>query len=264
MVGLLAAATGRSAEAAEWFDHVLATRAPGPWTSLTRLDRAATPGLADPEASVRDADRAATELDGFAMPAWVAEARALGQRLRLSGHGDPIARRVGATWTLRHPAGRAVVAASRGMDHLVQLLGRPGETFPVTVLDTRVDPALPDAAATEETLDARARAAYRRRLRELDALDELGPEQRAEGDFLRRELAGAAYVASSKEIERARVRVTKAIRRALLSVADADPSLGAHLETSVQTGRVCLYAPADGRAWTIVAADDPMASHPVE
>ena len=80
----------------EWFDDVLATRAPGPWTSLTRLDRAGDLGLADPEASVRDADRAATELDGFAMPVWAAEARALGQRLRLSGHGDPIARRVGA------------------------------------------------------------------------------------------------------------------------------------------------------------------------
>ena len=125
------------------------------------------------------------------------------------------------------------------------------------MLDTLVDPAVPDAAATEETLDARARAAYRRRLREVDALDEL-----YESSGRRATSCAALWPAPPMSPRRRRssgrgCASTKAIRRPPLLVADADPSLGAHLETSVQTGRVCLYAPADGRAWTIVAADDP-------
>ncbi len=43
--------------------------------------------------------------------------------------------------------------------------------------------------------------------------------------------------------ERARVAVGKAIRRALLRIAETDPFIGEHLRQNVQTGARCSYWP---------------------
>ncbi|MFV1989444.1 MAG: hypothetical protein ACC652_01745, partial [Acidimicrobiales bacterium] len=74
----------------------------------------------------------------------------------------------------------------------------------------------------------------------------------AELEHLLKELAGSVYVrSSSAELERARVRVTKAIRRSIQLIGEQSPALGTHLETSVETGRRCLYSPPQGAAWEI-------------
>ena len=106
-------------------------------------------------------------------------------------------------------------------------------------------------------LDTQAKAAYKRRLDELQA--DLAEAQRlhdlarvtttqAEIEFLTAELVAAVglggrdrHVASSAE--RARLMVTKAIRAALHKLRDNHPALGHHLTTSITTGTFCTYTP---------------------
>jgi len=54
-------------------------------------------------------------------------------------------------------------------------------------------------------------------------------------------------------LERARLSVTRAIRRAQARIAACHPSLGRHLDTTVRTGTYCAYVP-DSRvpiAWDV-------------
>lgn len=97
---------------------------------------------------------------------------------------------------------------------------------------------------------------YRRRLGELEGHSEpLSADQALELEFLRRELPGAAFfVAVSAEDERSRVRVAKAIKRCIEAVTKQARAFGAHLSATVSTGRHCVYAPGDGRAWDVRAA----------
>lgn len=74
-------------------------------------------------------------------------------------------------------------------------------------------------------------------------------------------MAGSVhYTQTSAELERQRVRVTKAIRRAIDEVGATSPGLGAHLLTSIETGRSCHYQPAvDANAdpaWSAIRCDD--------
>jgi hypothetical protein len=110
-------------------------------------------------------------------------------------------------------------------------------------------------------LDAKAKAAYRARLGELEA--ELEEAQRwndpgraataaAERDFLVAELARAVGLGgrdrrAASHAERARLNVTRAIRAAMAHLARANPPLGRHLAATVRTGRYCCYTP-DPRA----------------
>lgn len=252
--GVLLAQTGRAAAGLQILDEVLATRSPGPWTSLTRLDRASLRADSDPTGGRADAERADLELSGFGLTAWAREARDLVDRLDLGGVGRPIAYEVGGRWTLRHRSGQATISGGIGVDELCHLLARPGQTVDATDLDVQVDPSLPTQASTSEHLDATAQRAYRRRLDELTrSTKPLRDRERAEIESLQRELAADRHrPSSSAELERARVRVTKAIRRAIATVGAEAPALGEHLRSSVETGRRCLYAPADGTAWRIV------------
>ena len=251
VVGALAARSGRPDEAEATFAAVLATRPPGPWTSLTRLDRARARRAHDPVGALDDATAAAAELRALGLDAWADVAAELVGDLRLDGHGAPVAS-LGpdGVWRLRHPAGAAEVADGVGLRHLVHLLARPGDDVDVTVLD-------PAAAGTgtvvsESTSDPDARRAYRRRLAELDRRAVTSPAERAEADWLRRELAGAAHVRTvAPEVERTRVRVTRSLRRAVDAVEAVAPGLGGHLRDALRTGRRCGYHPTDGRAWVV-------------
>jgi hypothetical protein len=112
-----------------------------------------------------------------------------------------------------------------------------------------------------ETLDAQAKAEYRRRLEEMESeLDEaraFGDPERAaraeeERDFLVRELASAVGLGGrdrrlGSPAERARVSVTRAIRSALARIDEHSSALGDHLERTIRTGTFCSYRP-DPRA----------------
>lgn len=247
VVGMLAARRGLLDVARDVLGEVLATRSDGPWTSLTRLELARTGG---PDAAAV-AERAAVELTGLGLDAWAAEARRLERASEVGRTVRPVARRDGTSWSLLHPAGRATVAHSRGVELLAVLLTRPGRPLHVLDLDG-IDRSLPRTGTFEPVLDDRARRSFRRRLEELERRPRRSAADDEEVAALRRALAGGAHApSSSAELERARVRVTKALRRTIAAVEAASPGLGAHLTAAVTTGRTCLYAPVAGEAWTI-------------
>ena len=114
-----------------------------------------------------------------------------------------------------------------------------------------------DGGDTGSLIDDEARAAYRVRLRELQAeLDEAeafndpvrGEAARLEMDALESQLSAAFGLGGrprpeGSAAERARQSVTKAIREATRRIAAEDSALGDHLERSVRTGVYCVYDP---------------------
>ncbi|HKN54924.1 MAG TPA: hypothetical protein VJX66_20655, partial [Amycolatopsis sp.] len=175
--------------------------------------------------------------------------------------------REGEVWTVRQGSAVVRLPRSRGLAHLAELVRNPGQDIAAEVLAALLaapggtEPApeedLHTAGISDVVLDATARAAYRRRLRELDEeIDEAAswhdPERKAglevERDFLVRELAAAVGLGGrprrlGSNAERARVNVTRAIRTAIRRIADQAPELGASLDTAVRTGTHCRYDP---------------------
>ena len=114
-----------------------------------------------------------------------------------------------------------------------------------------------DGGDSGALIDDEARAAYRVRLRELQAeLDEAeafndparGEAARLEMDALEAQLSAAFGLGGrprpeGSAAERARQSVTKAIREATRRIAAEDSALGDHLERSVRTGVYCVYDP---------------------
>jgi hypothetical protein len=115
-------------------------------------------------------------------------------------------------------------------------------------------------------LDERAKAAYRRRLAEIEedieqarALEDTDREAQAdaERDFLVRELASAVGLGgrdrrAASDSERARSGVTRAVRKAIARIGEHHPQLGEHLTRSIRTGTYCAYVPDPGTpaTWT--------------
>jgi hypothetical protein len=169
-------------------------------------------------------------------------------------------------WSVTSPFGTAVVAGSRGMDQLAALLAAPDHQLTAVHLAGGVAD-VPVAAGLGPALDARAKHAYRRRIRELQAeIDEADvrndPARSArahvELDALMAELRRAVGLGGRDRpigsgAERARINVTRSLKRAIAMVGAALPELGEHLATSVQTGSVCAYRPDPDRAlaWTV-------------
>ncbi len=174
--------------------------------------------------------------------------------------------REGDYWTLAYAGEVVRVRDLRGLGYLAALLVRPHDSIPALDLIAEVGPQeigagreAPAALSGDagELLDGEARRAYVARLRELSAELEqarddgdLGRAERlaAESELLQQELsrafglAGRARVAGSAA-ERARVSVTRAIRKAIDQVERVHPALGKHLRQSVRTGRLCSYEP---------------------
>ncbi|MBV9579606.1 MAG: hypothetical protein JO057_13540 [Chloroflexi bacterium] len=186
-------------------------------------------------------------------------------------------RREADFWTVALGGHVARVKHSRGLEYLARLLAQPGMTFHVLNLVCETDPERSSGSGRKTTwveevgpvsghtgpegrqavLDDAAIAAYRQRARELRAeLDEASnwcDTERAaqiqrELDFLEEELLRNLGLGGGSRLmpstgERARVSVTKAIRRAIKSIAQKHPTLAAHLVNSVKTGATCVYAP---------------------
>src|SRR5262249_18315740 len=105
-----------------------------------------------------------------------------------------------------------------------------------------------------ETIDAKARAAYRARLQALDEeiaeaerhhdlgrLETLQEEREALLDELGQAARGGGSGAS--DAERARVAVTKALKAAHDKIAGSHPELAAHLAATLRRGTFCAYQP---------------------
>jgi tetratricopeptide (TPR) repeat protein len=173
-----------------------------------------------------------------------------------TGAHSGVFRRTGDTRTIGF-AGRDVVLQDlKGMRYVARLLRDPGRE--VHVLDLAADeggPVLPQQGLP--VLDEEARAAYRRRLREVEEdLDEaqrdhdLARQELAERDrdYLIAELSRAVGLGGRArtvggDAERARTSVTRSIRYAIARVGEHHPTLAAHLDRAVRTGTYCCYVP---------------------
>ncbi len=183
---------------------------------------------------------------------------------------EALFRREGRYWTIAFRGETVRLKNSLGLCYVAELLRRSGERVHLKELldavGTREDAAGSSSRASTlgdagEVLDAKARSAYRNRLRELE--EELAEAKGAadaerasrledEKELLAREIAGALGLGgrprrAASGIERARVSVTKAIRAAIARIGAASPSLGHHLATTVRTGTFCSYVPDPGR-----------------
>jgi hypothetical protein len=185
-------------------------------------------------------------------------------------------RREGDYWTVAYGGETARLRDVKGLRYLACLLHRPGREVHVLELVHEAEglPAEPAQGLSSDAVvetglrrsrldeadplfDPQAKAAYRRRLHELEEeLEEArswgDPERAAraeqEMDALTQELLrGAGLGGRNRTLpspaERARVSVTKAIRKAVRTIGRHCPALGDHLAGSVRTGRYCSYAP---------------------
>ncbi|WP_329384603.1 ATP-binding protein [Streptomyces sp. NBC_01716] len=172
----------------------------------------------------------------------------------------PEFRRDGAVWALAFD-GRAVhVPDAKGLRDLHTLLSHPGTDFPAVRLlapDGGETAVAVRAMGGDPVLDEQAKAAYRRRLDQLDQdIDRAGArgdDARAaaydrERQALLDELRTAAGLGGrtrrlGDEAERARKTVTARIRDTLRKLDALHPELAAHLRKSVTTGSTCAYRP---------------------
>lgn len=247
---------------------------PLPWLHATLLlDLARLHDQAgDSAAATVDANAAAAALatlDVVLAPADVA----LLERLRQSPPNRPHAARTAALardgkWWVASCGDVSVrLQDSKGLRYLAELVARPGAERHALDLVDRIEGtsqaggvdrrALGDAG---EILDARARTVYRHRIEELRAdADEALAEGRLEAaealqtelDQLVAQLAqafglGGRARRAASVAERARLNVTRALRAAIVKLADAMPATGEVLDRRVRTGLYCAYEPADG------------------
>ena len=177
-------------------------------------------------------------------------------------------RRDGDVWSI---GGERIVQLrhSKGLAYLARLISEPGREFHALDLAGQGNGGgisgaeaaglglhIDDASGTA-VLDDEAKAAYRTRLRELQAeLDEAegfsdpvrAEAARLEMDALEAQLSAAFGLGGrarpeGSAAERARQSVTKAIREATRRIAAEDGAIGQHLERSVRTGTYCVYDP---------------------
>jgi hypothetical protein len=161
----------------------------------------------------------------------------------------------GDTWTITLGAASVRLKQGRGIAYVARLVAEPGRE--VHVLDMAGAAEGADAGDAGEALDPEARAAYERRLAELD--EELREAEswndgarvtraRSEMELLSAELSRAFGLGGrarrvGSAAERARVAVTRRVREVIRRVAEQSPELGRYLEATIKTGTYCSYRP---------------------
>lgn len=234
-------------------------------------------------ARAEEARRAGTDLD---MPRLVERAEQLMASLDEQAPANaspaparvPVAgralRRVGDHWTIAADGRSFTLRDIKGLHHLARLLAAPG--VDMHSLDMAGEPAPPAAAGPGVTgpdrgdagalLDPEAKAAYRRRIEdleeEIDEAERFNDVERAdrareELEFIGRELSAAVGLGgrdrkAASASERARLNVTRAIKAAVDRIAAHDPELADELRATVHTGTFCVYRPLTGTPpWSV-------------
>ncbi len=170
----------------------------------------------------------------------------------------------GGLWLVGRQGATFVLPRMRGLEHLHQLLERPGTDVPAARL---VGGEVVEQRGVE-VLDDESRKVLGARLAALDA--ELAQSELAQSELAQSERselreerdAIARYLASGSGLggrartggdndERARVAVRKAIVAALARIAETDPWLGRHLHERVRTGFECRYDPDPDVHWLL-------------
>jgi tetratricopeptide (TPR) repeat protein len=278
-LGLLASMLDRPDDAVEHFEDAIAiNHAMGarPWTAHCQHDYGrvllARDAVGDLERAAElfaASDATAEELGMTALSTKLSDVQG---RAR-AAPGEPSAvvqqgifRREGEYWTVSLGEEPVRLHDMKGLGYLARLLAAPGKEIHVLDLaqtgEVRLSEPGEDLKSSGlddagEVLDAKARAAYRRRIEELaEDLEqaegwydtERAAQVREEMDFLTKELSGAEGLGGrarkvGSAAERARVNVTRAIRTAINRVDNVDAELGRHLDATVRTGTFCSYMP---------------------
>ena len=303
--GLLATFAGRHDEAIELLataERDSTKKGASLWAVRSSVDRARVlvkrdqPG--DRAVAQRLVESAMVTCRVLGLPAIEREASAVARSLDMDERPAdlaPVAMPVAPTATFRREGDFWSIGGERtlrlrhtkGLSYLAMLIAEPGREFHALDLAGRVGTmergigaagvaGAAEAAALSlhvdeqgspgEAIDDEAKAAYRRRLRELQAeLDEAeafndparGEAARLEMDALEAHLSAAFGLGGrarpqGSAAERARQSVTKAIRDALRRIAAGDSEIGEHLGRSVRTGLYCAYDPdpAARPTWT--------------
>lgn len=182
-------------------------------------------------------------------------------------------RREGEYWSISFGGATFRLKDAKGLHYMARLLREPGREWHVLDMvgveenlavesttkrlvgnDARMGPV---GGAYEPVLDARARAAYERRLEDLreqlnDAEEwgdpERGARARQEIEAISDELARATGLRGrdrtvASDAERARVNVTRVIKAALTRIDSYCPELRHHFASTLKTGLYCSYNP---------------------
>ena len=223
-------------------------------------------------AGIGDADALRAEADALAVDVGVLRSgRAEFDLMTSDTSASATIVRDGPLWLLTSPLGGARLVDSNGLRQLARLLRTPRTEVSAVELSGRM--SSPVSADLGPVLDARAKREYRQRLHVLqtevdDAAAEHNPvrAERAhvEMESLLRALKRAVGLGgrdrpTGSDAERARVNVVRSLQRTVAAITGQAPLLGAHLETSVRTGRLCVYLPEPGTAltWMVRTADPP-------
>jgi hypothetical protein len=259
--GLLAEALGRTDDARRWLEQALTVHerlGAASWEAETRLELAAL-GVAGNHAE--RAARLAAELGLHGVAARLTPSSGAPLPQAVDGT-DAELRRDGELWRVRHHGDSAHLHDLKGLTDLAVLLARPGTD--VHVLELAGARHHDRDAGT--LLDPTARAAYRRRLTELDedlaaahTNHDIGRAQQldAQRGALIAELSratglgGRPRALGASTTERARKAVTGRLREAIRRIEAVLPELGAHLNQSVITGTTCRYEPAQHLTWRL-------------
>jgi tetratricopeptide (TPR) repeat protein len=162
--------------------------------------------------------------------------------------------REGELWRVSYGRESALLRRSKGLDLLAKLIERPERD--IHVLDLTGSGAVRDEGPAGPAVDPQARAAYERRLRELEealaeaeAFNDIGSAEaaRTEIDFIGSELSrafglGGRERRSGSAAERARVNVRRQLKNAIERVSKQMPEAGRYLENTIKTGTYCRYA----------------------
>lgn len=194
-------------------------------------------------------------------------------------------RKEGAYWTLSSDSTTVRLRDMKGLHYIAYLLQHPGREVhvvdllaltdkrPARLVSAGLSPAqlaeqglhVSGSAETPALPDAQARAAYRRRLEDLQ--EELAEAERyhdptratkarAEIEFITTELAAAYGLGgharkSDGAAEKVRKAVTNRIRAALVQIRKAHPALWQHLFRALKTGTFCSYNPEQPVTWRV-------------
>jgi hypothetical protein len=209
--------------------------------------------------AVGDRDRAATlRAEAIAAARQLGMARRADEWQRRVGDAPASCHRSGRVWDIEWAGRSATVPHSVGIEYLAQLVANPGVEIDAIALASG-HAMTGRGSAGSALLDATAVADYRRRISELHAdIDdaelcadlERASRARIELDEVVDQLARASGLSGSMrpfadDVERARISVHKALKRAVRSITEADAELGADIGARLVTGQRCAFRPAN-------------------
>jgi predicted ATPase len=191
------------------------------------------------------------------------------QLLEKTSRAEPTAhatlRPEGGVWRVEFDGQSVHVPDMKGLWHLRELLSRPREQVLALSLLTAPSEEPVSVGDAGPLLDREALRQYRKRLAELDEELDAAEAHHDVAKHAKRATEREALLAEIKRAtglggkprragsptEKARLNVTRAIRRAIDYLTTDAPALAAHLEEALVTGVHCCYQPRTNVTWSL-------------